>query len=494
MGLADRMLGLIGLSRAGASQRERSSVKWSKALLARFDAAQTTAENRNHWKWADGFSADAALSSGVRKIIRERARYEIANNSYAKGIVATLANDLIGTGPRLQLIGLPSKEDNQQVERRFGEWAKCVRLAQKLRTASMAEISDGEVFILKAGNDSQRCAVKLCPMLVECDQITDVVPSISASTEVDGISYDAAGNPVEYTMLDTHPGASFPVLGSRKITASKMLHYFRADRPGQRRGVSKLVPSLPLFAMLRRFTLATVIAAETAAKFAAVMETNGPAEEVDAGDLPEIEIERGVFVPLPDGRKMSQLKAEHPATTYPEFVRTVLIEIARCLNMPINIAMGDSSEHSYAGARMDQQTYFLQVVIERTVLEEQVLDDLFESWLAEAVLIEGYLPKSARMITSDFTHDWYWDGREHVDPAKEASADDIALRNHSRTLAEVYGRKGKDWQTELRQSAIELAYAKELGLFSEPSSQPTTGNNNATSEDEQDVQRQRAAA
>ena len=30
---------------------------------------------------------------------------EAANNSYCRGIVSTLANDLIGTGPRLQLMG-----------------------------------------------------------------------------------------------------------------------------------------------------------------------------------------------------------------------------------------------------------------------------------------------------------------------------------------------------------------------------------------------------
>jgi len=38
---------------------------------------------------------------GVRFL---RARYEVANNAYARGIVLTLANDVIGTGPRLQML------------------------------------------------------------------------------------------------------------------------------------------------------------------------------------------------------------------------------------------------------------------------------------------------------------------------------------------------------------------------------------------------------
>ncbi len=442
---------------------------WRKTLFARFDAAQTNAENRNHWKWADAFSADAALKPEVRKIVRERARYEVANNSYAKGIVITLANDLVGTGPRLQLTGLPSREDNQIVERLFSEWSKAVGLARRLRTARMAKVTDGEVFVLKASNPTLRTRVKLNPILVECDQITDVVQNIAPGNEVDGIRYDDDGNPVAYRMLDVHPGSLMPVLSSREIPAEKMLHYFRADRPGQHRGLSEIMPGLPLLALLRRFTLATTIAAETAAKFAAVMETDAPAEEVEEGPLPEIEIEKGIFVPLPEGRKLSQLKAEHPATTYPEFVRAILNELARCLNMPVNIAMGDSSDHSYASGRMDHQTYFLDILVERSVLEEQVLDNLFESWLAEAVLIDGYLPQSARMTTADFSHEWHWDGREHVDPLKEASADDISLRNHSKTYAQVYGKRGLDWQTELKQAAEEQKYMAEIGLTLQPS-------------------------
>ncbi|MEX0653677.1 MAG: hypothetical protein WD151_06095, partial [Phycisphaeraceae bacterium] len=64
--------------------------------MARYDAAQTTAENARHWAMADSLSADSAASADVRRKLRERSRYEVANNSYAKGIVLTLANDCIG--------------------------------------------------------------------------------------------------------------------------------------------------------------------------------------------------------------------------------------------------------------------------------------------------------------------------------------------------------------------------------------------------------------
>ena len=94
-------------------------------VRARYDAAQTTAENARHWAMADALSADGAASADVRRKLRERARYEVANNSYAKGIVLTIANDCIGTGPRLQLLTEDS-DTNNRVEEAFTRWAKAV--------------------------------------------------------------------------------------------------------------------------------------------------------------------------------------------------------------------------------------------------------------------------------------------------------------------------------------------------------------------------------
>ena len=43
-------------------------------LRARYDAAQSTADNRRHWANADGLSADAAASPAIRRTLRNRAR------------------------------------------------------------------------------------------------------------------------------------------------------------------------------------------------------------------------------------------------------------------------------------------------------------------------------------------------------------------------------------------------------------------------------------
>ena len=67
----------------------------------------------------------------VRRTLRMRSRYEVANNSYARGLVQMLANDTIGTGPRLQMLSA-DETFNDAVETAFMRWSDAVHLAPKL--------------------------------------------------------------------------------------------------------------------------------------------------------------------------------------------------------------------------------------------------------------------------------------------------------------------------------------------------------------------------
>ena len=225
------------------------------------------------------------------------------------------------------------------------------------------------------------------------------------------------------------------------------------------------MPALPLFAQLRRFTLAMLAAAETAADFAGILYTDAPANgEADAAEPFEpIELEKRALLTMPGGWKMSQLEAEQPATTYAEFKHEILNEIARCLNMPFNVAAGNSSGYNYASGRLDHQTYFKAIRVEQAHLECVVLDRILAAWFDEAVLISGLLPAGLGPI-GGWPHQWFWDGHEHVDPAKEATAQATRLANHTTTLADEYARRGQDWEAQLRQRAKELALMSELGL------------------------------
>jgi capsid protein len=435
--------------------------------------------------------------------------------------VLTLANDTIGTGPRLQLL---TEDDaaNARVEDAFDQWADTIRLAEKLRTMRMARADSGEAFALLTNNPKLLSPVSLDLQLIEADQVATPSqaaggkggatvtpppkkqsnrPQSAAST--DGIVFDAFGNPVEYHVLRRHPGdmtAAGDPLGYDPLAAESVIHYFRTDRPGQRRGIPDITPALPLFAQLRRYTLAVIAAAESAANIAILMKTNAPAggEAAEVEPLTEMEFVPNMAVFTPEGWEPSQVKAEQPATTYEMFKREILNESARCVNMPFNIAACNSSGYNYSSGRLDHQTYYKSIRVEQSHIENMILDRILMAWLREAMLIEGLLPQSLRtgnLIFPNTPHQWFWDGMEHVDPNKEANAQATRLASNTTTLAYEYARQGRDWEDELHQRAKEVALMNKLGLTAPPTAQAAPFvNPNEENDDESDTQDQRAAA
>lgn len=466
MGLFDR---LFGRTRRGVVGEPESL-----GVQARFDSAQTNDENSRHWAWADGKSADHAASPSVRKILRERSRYEAANNSYAAGVIRTLADDTVGISPRLQIVGGNTEDEiasASAIEASWNRWADAVDLGGKLRTMRMARCRDGECFAAMFTNPAigDRAGVSLDLALIECDHVqSPYTPSLREGERffVDGVVLDQFGNPVAYNILEVHPGAE---LGSnfqnhRRMPADQIIHYFRPDRPGQHRGIPELTPALPLFAQLRRYTLAVIASAEAAASFSGIIYTDAPpgGEARPLRALEPVSLERQTLLTMPAGWRMAQLAAEQPTSTYTDFKGSILDEIGRCLCVPSNVIRGNSSDYNYASGRLDYQVYRRAIEVERGVIERTILNRLWTAWLREAVLLSDVVPP--RMRNRPLATKWMWSAAPHVDPAKEADAAETRLRSGLTTLADEYAAQGKDWQEQLRQRASELQLASSLGI------------------------------
>ena len=459
-------------------------------IAARFDSALTTADNAKHWSMADGLAADAAANPMIRYTLRNRARYEGANNGYCRGLIDTIATDLIGTGPRLQMSSGDDVAD-AWVEIEFSRWCRAVKWPEKLRTATKAKVQDGEVFGLQISNPGLPTPVKLDMKTVEGDQVRFVDLNMLMVPSVDGIRFDEWGNPIEYHVLRIHPGYWSYATGLVGLPweydvwpAKFVMHWFRADRPGQHRGLPEIMAALPLFAQLRRYTLAVLQAAETAADFAMWMHTPTLADDDGSGppvtvpnDFDLFPLTRNMVATLPEGYDIGQTKPEQPTTTHDMFVRTILREIGRGLKAPYRKVAGDSSQANFSSENHGELDWWRGIDETRKDLEYGPMDRMLAAWLFEARDLRigngdygaPYIPADVRraLETSGLLsghacdlpdHTWNWQAREWPNPQQEASADETNLRSGTDTYARIYGRKGMDYRKAHAQNA------KALGL------------------------------
>lgn len=441
-------------------------------VRARYDAAQTSDNNRNHWAYTDSLSARLANSPDVRQRLRERGRYEVANNCYARGMVSAVADIVIGTGPQLQIPrdwgNSQGRADDELVERLFDEWADEVGLGAMLWTGRVAKAVDGECCGIFRTRDSLESPVKLYPQAVETDQFSSGSTFAAFdNSEVDGIQLNDAGDVIGYWVLRHHPSESLaetPI----SVPADAGWIWFREERPGQLRGIPEITPALELFGQLRRFIQATLDAAEFAARPSGLLSTEAPpATDVPDGQPWErIEFERGGLLTLPNQTTLHQLKPEHPGSTFREFVEQLLVQIGRCLNLPRAVALGDASEYNYASGRLDHQAFERAVAVDQETCRQAILRKTWRAWLLEAQRIGGYLPPRWRTIDALLVRpEWIWAAKGHVDRQKEAMGAQTELNMGLTTLAAECAKRGLDWERVLAQRALEMATMAELGLL-----------------------------
>ena len=427
-----------------------------RTIRARYDFAQTTEENAAHWSMATDWTADMEANPETRRTMRKRSRYEIGNNPWLHGTVLQMSEDLVGTGPRLQITGMDDADAANGIERAFRRWSRAVGLDAILRTAFTAEVMDGEAFIQIGTNPRLATPEKLDLLVFDADRVTspNELGDTDDDNQADGVFFDAFGRPLRYSVLERHPGAGGLALSSRMVDARFIIHLFRKDRPEQHRGIPWLTPAFPSIILLRRYTLAMVKKMESSANISGVFETVEPDPSGDVNELEpwkKFDLPRDSFIASPRGWTFKQNNLQNPTESQQTFAEQVKLEAGRCLLAPRNVVTGDSSNYNYSSGRLDFQAYDKAIKVLRSGLETNALDRIFGEWLAE---------HSPGMDAPE--HLWYWDGRAHVDPTKEANAVLLGYQAGTLTRMDACAAEGKDWQTETEQLYREAAFQKAM--------------------------------
>lgn len=434
------------------------NIEPARTVEAAYDAAQTTPDNRRHWRWADALSAKSANGPWVRSIIRQRARYEADNNPLIDGILNTLANDMIGHGPVLQ-INSPVEDFNKAAKLAWERWTKAIRLWSKLREARRSKAVDGEAFLLLVYDPTVAGPVKWNVRVIECDRVTTPDMPWEDPRRTDGILFDEHGNPIEYHILRAHPGDQGVNDGYwfyDPIPAQYVLHWFNRKRPGQLRGVSELAPQLGTVADLRRFAKATVKKKECQAEIHGFIEQpsiGGPTNGDGINAWAEFDVEMGTWMALPPGGKPIPFESTESSDPFTGYKRESVSDIGRPWGMSYNVAACNSSDSNFSSGKLDQRLYGRHMELEQDEATCSVLDPLFRFFMFAVQNGRGStIPDDSAF---DWEHSWSWPMLDDPDPAKTSTADASDIETGIISVRTVQMRRKVDPDLEERRCAEE---------------------------------------
>jgi len=130
-----------------------------------------------------------------------------------------------------------------------------------------------------------------------------------------------------------------------------------------------------------------------------------------------MDLESGTMATAPPGYKPQQLNPAQPGQQYNVFRDAKLAEIGRPAGMPLMLVNLDSSKHSYASARFDDQTYRKTIESRQNRQEKRIVRPCLYAVMRESELL-GLIPRRPAKVQYRFV----WAKRPHVDPGKESSA------------------------------------------------------------------------
>lgn len=349
------------LDRAIASVSPRAGLRRATArgalqALAHYNAASVSRRSPG----VRPVSGDAdAVAQGVRRRIMFSVRDVVRNNPTARRAVQVLVNNIIGTGIEPKLI---SNDDalNAAWKLRAArldsvafdtQGASTLAGIQRLAVETM--ITDGEALVLwpDDARGGGHCQVRV----LEPEYLNDTLQGradIEGNYILDGIEYDGSGRVAAYHLYDEHPDSAVwqgPLGGMEytRVDASRVIHLYRMDRTGLRRGVSWFAPVLDDLVALADNDEAQMMRQKIAACFAAFWrsekapESAGVPKALSPGLIQQIGADDEVtFASPPD------------VTGYDDFARIHLRRIAAGLGITYESLTGDLSNVNFSSARI----------------------------------------------------------------------------------------------------------------------------------------------
>jgi lambda family phage portal protein len=336
----------------------------ARAAARHFEAAQG-GRRTSGWQRT---SSDANAANGpALTALRELSRDLRRNNGWARRGVQAIVNNTVGWGIMPKPKAGTERARNAKAIALWNAWADSpacdfdgrMNFYGLQRLAMETIVESGEVLILRqpaATRDNLPIPMRLQvlePDYIDTSKSGDVRET--GGKVIDGIEFDAQGRRVAYWLFASHPGSrTISRFESVRVSADRVLHVYRVDRPGQVRGVGWLAAAITRLKDLDDFEDAELMQQKVAACFGAfVTDVDAAGSAIGEQDEDDDELEHlepGHIAYLPPGKNITF--AQPPAPRDGAFSSRALRRIAVSLGVTYEDLTGDYSQVNYSSARM----------------------------------------------------------------------------------------------------------------------------------------------
>ena len=464
--------------------------------LAKYRGAEKT-RLRADWIPGGG-SADDDLLTELPDL-RERSRDLNRNDPNAAGITETITINDVGSGITPQskvnhkILKISEEKASlfqDSADYSFSTWAESpyADAGNRMTFYDIQNLVDrqilenGESLIIPLRIKEKFRPYMLALQVVEGDRVRTPRKLYKDKAVRSGIRIGERGQALGCYVQKTHPGDRYSYSDPKRKTFQyikafdemghpKILHIYFMKRPGQTRGVPFFAPVLDRFKDLADYLEAEVVAARVAACFALFVkkfDAHGGAigRKSKTQDSKRIEsMSPGIIEYLEPGEEIQTANPNRQSNTFDPFVERILRMIGASLQLPYEIVAKDFSKTNYSSARAALLQAYKYFKVRQKFLSVHLCQPVWELLLEEAYLKNELACDDFLTRKRDWSRClWVPDGWEWVDPIKEVKAAKEAISSGLSNYAIEYGKRGMNWEDQLRQCAREREFIKDLAL------------------------------
>lgn len=460
------------------SRPNRGALRKIASTVTRMFKAGETDRLTMNWGTTP-ISADVVVQRWQRTLV-VRSREQAANSDHGKAYVRMCRQNIVGpNGVMLQsqvkaAKGKLDKETNDAIELSFARWGhreNCDITGEQSWRAIQSSLvaacpSDGEFIIRKVyGKDAGPWGFALQIIdPIRCPADYDVQrPNRGDQNFIRAsIEYTKYGRPVAFHVTTlTAEDAEYSSGGRHyiRIPAGEIIHGYRKDMIGQKRGFPWMATGLFRLRNLSGYEDAAIIAARLgASKMGWVTFKDGFGPEYDEDNPPEIDVEPGTIGILPDGATMSDWSPQSPSGDLAVMVKHMLRSIATGWGVPYNELAGDLEGVNFSSIRqgtLDSRENWKEL---QEWLIESLIQPVFEAWLEYSMLagkIANAKGKAISVQNIDTKTAISWQPRrwDWIDPRADVDAAVNQKNNFLASAGQIIRNSGRDPQTVWLESA-----------------------------------------